>query len=513
MSDAPILRRYSFRLYPNKAQTAALTQQAMMCAALWNALLEMRETHFRRAVQRGDRKTTLTAFDQGRDITALRQELPEWAAMPRGTQERVCGDLDLAFKAFFRRARAGEGRRSGYPRYKRVAHATAIPLREPLKSCWTFVRAPSGGAGARDRARTWTFSMRGIPGAIRARGRFPVDPAALKTADLRVVDDHWTLSVCADMPDLRRAHGDKTLTVRFDLIDSFASVTDADGQCMAGPSDPFMTGGEGEIPQIGNGFSERPCGDRANAGDMQEESAALVHHETCGDPANAGDVQGNTKEPSYRKSCGDPANAGDVQEISERTSNASCGDPANEGDVQAAIATSRSCMACGDRANAGDMRVSQQTPLSDAVQSAGDRRFRKFSVRWKREKRRVSRIKAKEARRRREYLHRWTTAIIQRACDLTVVAPIVSHMRTGRGDKRAPGAEVATIASLNRVVREQAPASAVAMLEYKAAHAGVRCDVIRAADHQTMIGGDLRAAAISNRRARRTAKRIERKAA
>lgn len=448
MSDAPILRRYSFRLYPNKAQTAALTQQAMMCAALWNALLEMRETHFRRAVQRGDRKTTLTAFDQGRDITALRQEIPEWAAMPRGTQERVCGDLDLAFKAFFRRARAGDGRRSGYPRYKRVAHATAIPLREPLKSCWTFVRAPSGGAGARDRARTWTFSMRGIPGAIRARGRFPVDPAALKTADLRVVDDHWTLSVCADMPDLRRAHGDKTLTVRFDLIDSFASVTDADGQCMAGPSDPFMTGGEGEIPRIGNGFSERPCGDPANAGDVQAPSAA-----------------------------------------------------------------SNATAACGDPANAGDVRVSQPTPLSDAVQSARDRRFRKFSVRWKREKRRVARIKAKEARRRREYLHRWTTAIIQRACDLTVVAPIISQMRTGRGDKRAPGAEVATIASLNRVVREQAPASAVAMLEYKAAHAGIRCDVIRAADHQTTIGGDLRAAAISTRRARRTAKRTERKAA
>lgn len=469
MSDAPILRRYSFRLYPNKAQTAALTQQAMMCAALWNALLEMRETHFRRAVQRGDRKTTLTAFDQGRDITALRQELPEWAAMPRGTQERVCGDLDLAFKAFFRRARAGEGRRSGYPRYKRVAHATAIPLREPLKSCWTFVRAPSGG-GVRDRARTWTFSMRGIPGAIRARGRFPVDPAALKTADLRVVDDHWTLSVCADMPDLRRAHGDKTLTVRFDLIDSFASVMDADGQCMAGPSDPFMTDGEGEIPQIGNGFSERPCGDPATAGDVQVHLPRRAPAAPCGDPANAGDVQGRRFEKPASGSCGDPANAVDI--------------PGKHG-----------------------------SRTADAVQSAGDRRFRKFSVRWKREKRRVARIKAKEARRRREYLHRWTTAIIQRACDLTVVAPIISQIRTGRGDNRAPGAEVATIASLNRVVREQAPASAVAMLEYKAAHAGVRCDVIRAADHQTTIGGDLRAAAISNRRARRTAKRIERKAA
>lgn len=98
-----MLRRYTFKLYPNAAQAEALTEQARMCASLWNALLEMRETFFRRARQRGDKKTSLSAFDQGKDITELREAMPEWRAMPRGTQERVAGNLDLAMKAFFRR--------------------------------------------------------------------------------------------------------------------------------------------------------------------------------------------------------------------------------------------------------------------------------------------------------------------------------------------------------------------------------------------------------------------------
>src|ERR1700677_4699511 len=80
MTGTTLLRRYTFKLYPNAAQAAALTEQARMCASLWNALLEMRETHRRRALQRGDKKTSLTAFDQGKDITALRAELPEWRA-------------------------------------------------------------------------------------------------------------------------------------------------------------------------------------------------------------------------------------------------------------------------------------------------------------------------------------------------------------------------------------------------------------------------------------------------
>lgn len=162
------LRRYTFKLYPNKAQEAALREQARMCALLWNGLLEMRETFFRRAKQHGDKKTSLTAFDQGKDITALRAELPEWRAQPRGTQERVAEMLDLAFKAFFRRAREGAGASSGYPKFKSVMRADSVHMREPVKSCWSF--APSGADAAHSGPARKSEPDGDAQGSPRARG-------------------------------------------------------------------------------------------------------------------------------------------------------------------------------------------------------------------------------------------------------------------------------------------------------------------------------------------------------
>jgi putative transposase len=455
MKDSHMLRRYTFKLYPNAAQAAALTEQARMCASLWNALLEMREAFYRRAKQRGDKKTSLSAFDQGKDITELRQQCPEWAAMPRGTQERVAGDLDLAMKAFFRRAKAGAGGASGYPRFKSVRRAESIPLREPAKSCWTLTAhsAPAGdseprGAHGASRARreegarvgkdeaaargetirpvSWRFSLRGVPGRIKTRGRFPASPEALKTADVKFHAGAWWLSVCVEIA-ARIKPGTERLTVAFDLIDGFASVTDADGRCAPGLSDPFHAGGKGEFSTSDRGFSTGPCGE-----------------------------------------------------------------PLIEGEVQEA----------GPSDN------------SPALQSQRDSRFRKFSYRWRKETARIAKLKASMARQRHYALHVWSTRLVASAADLTVIAPpIKDNTRTGRGSKAAHGAQVETIAAFNKSILEKAPAKAVAMLTYKAAEAGIRCDVVKAEDHQIAIGRDLRAAAVAAKRARRALKRAERKAA
>lgn len=480
------LRRYTFKLSPNMAQEAALWEQAQMCAMLWNALLDMRETHYRRAKQRGEKKTSLSAFDQGKDITALNAaaksdpDLAAWRMMPRGTQERVADMLDLAMKAFFKRAKGGAGASSGYPRFKRVRDADSIPLREPVKSCWKFAahsgpagnseprargeegksRRPRGEEGFHDSScanhylssrarggggacldeRKWRLAMRGIPGAIKARGKFPVQPLSHKTGDVKYYDGSWWFSVCVEM-EPRRVAGSKKLTVELDLIDEFASVKFANGQCVAGLSDPFSAERKGEFSNICRAEQESPCNDPANAGGAQELPPARALRHTCGDPANAGEAQAILAAP-------------------------------------------------------------------DAVQSARDKRYKRGSIRWLREKRRVARIKAKQARRTREALHKWTTAVVAQASELTVIAPPVKDMtKSGRGNEKFHGAEVKTIAAVNRHVLAMAPASAVQMLEYKAREAGVAQTTERRADHQLSVGGDLRAAAIATRRARRVTKR------
>jgi len=374
----PQIRRYSFKLYPTPAQDAALREQAAMCALLWNALLQMREDKYRR-----ERKT-LSAFDQGKAITELRAELAEWREMPRGTQERVADMLDLAFKAFFRRAKQGAGRESGYPRYKRIAASANVPLREPVKSCWKFTPKTSG---------SWRLKMRGVPGALKARGEFPASPVGFKTADLKFYDGAWWFSVCVSVPP-RRTAGRQALTVSFDLIDEFAAVTDANGRCAPGLN--------------------------------------------------------------------------------------------------------------------GELVSDQMQVLSAAIQSARDTKFVKFSCRWRREVRRIARLKAREARRRREALHKWTTAVASTANVLTIIAPpIKDNTKTGRGNEKFHGAEVETIAALNRSVLSMAPAMAIQMLEYKMQEVGAACAVIKPEDHQIRIGRELRAAAIETRRARRKVKKME----
>ena len=468
-----LLRRYTFKLYPNAVQEAALAEQARMCAQLWNALLEMRETFYRRAKLRGDKKTSLTAFDQGRDLTELRAALPEWRAMPRGTQERVCGDLDLAFKSFFRRAKAGAGAQSGYPRFKSVRRADAIPLREPVKSCWTFENTahsgparksePNGGdessrargeegiasrisapLTASSRARgagpsgAWRFQMRGIPGAIKARGRFPANPASFKTADIMFRDGAWWLSICVTFDAARIVAGSEKLTIRLNLIDEFASVEDANGRCAPGLTNPFLTERKGEFAT---------------------QSKAMLGV-TCGEPALVGEAQAHKARQAAAHACGEPALVGEAQ-------------------------------------------VVEVAPIAfDAIQSQTDRRFKRLSIRWTRGRDRAARISAKDARRRRDALHRWTSAIIRSASDLTVIAPAIKDsIRSGRGNAQFHGAQVKTIAALNRRVMEQAPAAAIAMLAYKAEEAGVRCDIVRDASHEITIGRDLRTTAIAGRKA------------
>ncbi len=530
-----LLRRYTFKLYPNAVQEAALAEQARMCAQLWNALLEMRETFYRRAKLRGDKKTSLTAFDQGRDLTELRAALPEWRAMPRGTQERVCGDLDLAFKSFFRRAKAGAGAQSGYPRFKSVRRADAIPLREPVKSCWTFENTahsgparksePNGGdessrargeegiwrermrrACASSRARgeegsscdpgpgtirssrargeegiasrisapltassrargagpsgAWRFQMRGIPGAIKARGRFPANPASFKTADIMFRDGAWWLSICVTFDAARIVAGSEKLTIRLNLIDEFASVEDANGRCAPGLTNPFLTERKGEFAT---------------------QSKAMLGV-TCGEPALMGETQAT---------CASPACA------------AACGEPALVGETQADRRSGLGAVACRGPALVGEAQVVEVAPIAfDAIQSQTDRRFKRLSIRWTRGRDRAARISAKDARRRRDALHRWTSAIIRSASDLTVIAPAIKDsIRSGRGNAQFHGAQVKTIAALNRRVMEQAPAAAIAMLAYKAEEAGVRCDIVRDASHEITIGRDLRATAIAGRKA------------
>lgn len=228
MTEPTFQRRYTFKLYPTTAQSAAMAEQYRMVAALWNAMMERQETTYRRTRgQRGvlhaDGQSHLTYYDLTAEVTALRQACPEWEALSVWTGHRVARAMTDAFKAFFRRAKAGAGASAGYPRYRAARRANWLPH-----------RFASGCRMTRRSGRNWRLTLKGVPGEIKVRGKLPLEPIKWTDADIREQADGVWLSVGVEVPQ-RRQSGVGSGKVRFDLIDSFAGVTRTDGGRTAGP--------------------------------------------------------------------------------------------------------------------------------------------------------------------------------------------------------------------------------------------------------------------------------------
>jgi putative transposase len=99
------------RLYPTPRQVERLRFALDVTRELYNALLEERREAYRR------RNITITGKAQYRELTALRQEDARVAAVYRECQDAALHRLDLAFRAFFRRKKAGD-EDPGFPRFK-----------------------------------------------------------------------------------------------------------------------------------------------------------------------------------------------------------------------------------------------------------------------------------------------------------------------------------------------------------------------------------------------------------
>lgn len=109
-SIVTLTRTYQFRIWPSRDQIEAFEHWLDLTRNLYNAALEQRREVYR------NRGKSLSYFDQSREIKILRRELPEYAGVNSQLLHSVLQRLDRAFRAFFRRIKAGE--KPGYPRFK-----------------------------------------------------------------------------------------------------------------------------------------------------------------------------------------------------------------------------------------------------------------------------------------------------------------------------------------------------------------------------------------------------------
>ncbi len=103
-------KTFQYRLYPTKNQTQKLNETLEECRWLYNHLLENRKTTYEQTGK------GLTLYGQQATFPILKAERPSLFTVHSQVLQNVAVRIDLAFKAFFRRVKAGET--PGYPRFR-----------------------------------------------------------------------------------------------------------------------------------------------------------------------------------------------------------------------------------------------------------------------------------------------------------------------------------------------------------------------------------------------------------
>ena len=105
-----MIKSFKYRIYPTRKQETLLDQQFETCRWLYNRFLAERKDAWE------NEKRSVNYHSQAVSIPPLKKEKPELSEVHSQVLQNVAVRIDLAFKAFFRRVKAGE--EPGYPRFK-----------------------------------------------------------------------------------------------------------------------------------------------------------------------------------------------------------------------------------------------------------------------------------------------------------------------------------------------------------------------------------------------------------
>jgi len=103
-------KAYRYRIYPTKKQEHILNAQLALRCELYNAALQERRDAYPMCGQ------TISFAHQSAQLPEIKAVRPEYEAVYSQVLQDVLHRVDKAFKAFFRRCKAGE--KPGHPRYK-----------------------------------------------------------------------------------------------------------------------------------------------------------------------------------------------------------------------------------------------------------------------------------------------------------------------------------------------------------------------------------------------------------
>lgn len=122
-----MLKTFKYRLYPTKSQKTILTKQLEECRWLYNHFLEERKTTYDKL------NKSPSMYDQMKTIPVLKTTRESLSEVYSQVLQNVAVRIDLAFKAFFRRVKAGE--KPGYPRFRNYNRYHSMTFSQPPAGC------------------------------------------------------------------------------------------------------------------------------------------------------------------------------------------------------------------------------------------------------------------------------------------------------------------------------------------------------------------------------------------
>jgi len=202
---------YAFKLKPTKAQRVRLEQTLELQRQLYNAALQERRDAWRL------RQHRITKFSQMRSLTGIRANDAAYAAIPAKLSRWTLAKVDLAYAAFFKRAKTKKGR-AGYPRFRGKTGWRSFGFSE-----WSGVRLINR-----------RLVIKGI-GAIRLHmHRQMPDGAKLCSATVTRDSASWRIAIQVAMPDFIGPHSCAGSEIGLDL-NVLNRATLSDGAVVANP--------------------------------------------------------------------------------------------------------------------------------------------------------------------------------------------------------------------------------------------------------------------------------------
>lgn len=175
-------RIITFRLYPTRRQSETLTAWLALHCELYNACLQERRDAWRL------RRVSLDYYDQQNELPDLKKARPDLVPLGCNALQETARRVDRAFRAFFRRLRAGEA--PGFPRFRSRARFDSLTYPSPTN--WKIL-AHEGERGALQISNLGAIRMHGRPRVALSHG----EP---RTLTIRRRNGRWYASIAVRYP-------------------------------------------------------------------------------------------------------------------------------------------------------------------------------------------------------------------------------------------------------------------------------------------------------------------------